>query len=421
MPFSEAGTFQDQLESYALGDMQPNETLLVAQSCHQAGLTEVSDMPLMMKQRTLRKIAYDHEISLGQLRDLPNWIRDHPLALDSLTDEGSIVVVADARDKDGLPIVIAVRIEREYEAMVVDEVTSVYGKRNLAYLVENTVNAGLGVYANDRTERWLSSMRLPLPQSIATHLAGIIRDHDPEINARQEASAEVLAWSPHQEVPDAVSLQALVDVCEGHVNKAFREAGVVTSNEHDFIGELERQSRPRQNPSLDCLLRDMYIDAVVDDDPTLQEWLDTELGKHYYERAESRMPRAYKSAVADSALKRCADNVAVQAKDHAAAGLVFAMLQEDGAQTISPKGAREVERLIDEATYDHAFGMADVPRIATSCREMAQPEPGRASSAGKGVPEKDRTARTPDDAERDARAKAASASYASRPAKSQAR
>lgn len=173
----------------------------MAQSCHQAGLTEVSDMPLMMKQRTLRKIAYDHEISLGQLRDLPNWIRDHPLALDSLTDEGSIVVVADARDKDGLPIVIAVRIEREYEAMVVDEVTSVYGKRNLAYLVENTVNAGLGVYANDRTERWLSSMRLPLPQSIATHLAGIIRGHDLEINARQGASAEVLAWSPHQGEP----------------------------------------------------------------------------------------------------------------------------------------------------------------------------------------------------------------------------
>lgn len=236
----------------------------------------------------------------------------------------------------------------------------------------------------------------------------------------EEVAVEALR-ARAQKAPESVSLQALVDVCESHVNKAFREAGVVTPNEHDFIGELERQSRPRQNPSLDCLLRDMYTDVVLEDDPTLQTWLDTELGSFYFERAESRMPRAHKSAVADSALKRCADNFAVMAEDHASAGLVFAMLQEDGAQSITPEGVREVERLIDEVAYDHGFDMSDVPRIATRCRGMAQPEPGRASSARKGVPEKDRTARTPDDAERDARAKAAGASYASLPAKAQAR
>ena len=297
------------------------------------------------------------------------------------------------------------------------------GARKLSQKVQNAVAVRLA-----STDGWIEDAELAVEDKFkeifwAQDLYprdAVMKNRSERLGKAAEPVEEGIEEAVHanvQEASDAVSLQTLLDVCESHVNKAFRGAGVVTPDEHDFLAELAREAKRSHNPSLDVLLRDMYTDAVEEDDLTLQTWLDTELGRFYFERTESRMPKAYKSAVANTALKRCADNVAAMSEDYAFAGLVFVRLQESGAQTITPAGVREVECLLDEVRYDHGLDIDDVARIATKCMPMTHPCTDRAEASTQGVPSKERMTCRPDAAERDARAKAVDATLRTRPAK----
>lgn len=164
--------FRKQLESFAFGKMPSGNMLVVAESLKAAGITEMigNDAPLLMRQRTLRKIQAEHEISLEKLMDLPSWLKEHPLMLESITEKDSIVVVADAVDKAGNPIIVAIHLENTARGFLLNDAASVYGKRNLAYLIENTYDLNKRVYVNERTGGWIRRTGLPLPERIANRL-----------------------------------------------------------------------------------------------------------------------------------------------------------------------------------------------------------------------------------------------------------
>lgn len=162
--------FAEQVRDYAFGSMPSGDQFLVSPSTHGLGLTMVSDLPLLMRQRTMRKVQADHDISLDEITRLPEWIRGNVLAMESITEENALVVVADATDIHGNDIVVALHLDLDRRGVDVNEVASTYGKRNLAYLIENTVNLDKKIYTNDRTGDWILRTGLPLPERIASHL-----------------------------------------------------------------------------------------------------------------------------------------------------------------------------------------------------------------------------------------------------------
>ena len=124
-----------------------------------------------MKQSIIKKISVDHELSLGELKQLPNWLHEYPLALEPLSDIDSPLLIADAKDLHGNDILIALHLEKEYRQIQINEISSIYGKKNLAYLIENTFAAGKNIYVNERTGNWLQHSGLPLPERIVNHLS----------------------------------------------------------------------------------------------------------------------------------------------------------------------------------------------------------------------------------------------------------
>ena len=162
--------FEKQLETYAFGDMPSGDMFVVAGSAVEAGVPEAGDLPILMRQKTMRKVQAAHDISLAEMRNLPDWLRGHPLAMESITEKDGLVVVADARDVHGNDIVVALHLEKEYRQLLLNEIASVYGKRDLAYLVENTVALGKRVYLNERTGGWIRRTGLQLPERIANRL-----------------------------------------------------------------------------------------------------------------------------------------------------------------------------------------------------------------------------------------------------------
>ena len=162
--------FAEQVRDYAFGAMPSGDQFLVSPSTHGLGLTMVSDLPLLMRQRTMRKVQADHDISLDEITRLPEWIRGNVLAMESITEENALVVVADATDVHGNDIIVALHLDLNRQGIDINEVASAYGKRNISYLIENTVDLGKNVYANERTGDWLLHSGLPLPEQTASRL-----------------------------------------------------------------------------------------------------------------------------------------------------------------------------------------------------------------------------------------------------------
>lgn len=159
--------FDEQVRDYAFGELPESEVLIVSSSTKGFGLPIATDEPLVLSQRNLKKIQFEHDITLKELSDLPKWLEQHPLALESLTMRDALAVFADAQDVHGNEILIALHVARErgqraYE-IVVDEIASVYGKENLDYLIENTARAGKNIYVNENTKSWFVRTGVPFP------------------------------------------------------------------------------------------------------------------------------------------------------------------------------------------------------------------------------------------------------------------
>ena len=159
--------FDEQVRDYAFGELPESEVLIVSSSTKGFDLPIATDEPLVLSQHNLKKIQFEHDITLKELSNLPKWLEQHPLALESLTMRDALAVFADAQDVHGNEILIALHVARErgqraYE-IVVDEIASVYGKENLDYLIENTARAGKNIYVNENTKSWFVRTGVPFP------------------------------------------------------------------------------------------------------------------------------------------------------------------------------------------------------------------------------------------------------------------
>lgn len=166
--------FAEQLDEYAYGTMPSGSMFLVAESSLLAGVTECPDLPILMRKSVVDKVACEHEIPLREMAELPNWLRSYPLAMESITQPNSIVIITSDFDSHGNEILVALHLNQERRGLEINEVASIYGKRNLAYLIENTIRAGKCVFINKRTGDWYRRAGLPLPERVASHLSAQI-------------------------------------------------------------------------------------------------------------------------------------------------------------------------------------------------------------------------------------------------------
>lgn len=196
--------FAEQLADYAFGSMPESEVFVVSPSSAQFSLPLTGDYPLVLTIRNAKKIVDDHDIPLKQLLDLPQWLKLHPLAVDSMSIAGALVIVADAKDVNGKDIVIALHIEKERgqraHEIFVDEITSVYGKNNLSFFLKNTASAGLNIYVNERTRSWLVRTGVQFP---ALEVSSIINEYTLERIESQEQFDSVTTSKESARAPES--------------------------------------------------------------------------------------------------------------------------------------------------------------------------------------------------------------------------
>ena len=203
--------FEEQVAAYAYGEMPTGDMFVVSTNAAEAGVPEAGALPILMKQKTMRKVQADHEITLAKIEKLPIWLEEHPLAMESITEENGLVVVADAHDKRGNDIIVAMHLGVERQRVEIDEIASVYGKRNLAYLIENTASLGKGIYANERTGDWILRTGLQLPEQIANRLR---HQYTPARTGEQRALDLLMDGTDFYRPEDGAFLDSLLNEAE---------------------------------------------------------------------------------------------------------------------------------------------------------------------------------------------------------------
>ena len=199
-------SFKEQLEDYHVGEMPSGSMFVIASSSRELGVPNANTQPRMMEQSTIRKIREDHDIDFDMAKLLPEMISGHVLGFDSLTHPDSVILVTSYKDKSDQDIIVAIHLNKEHNRSMINEVPSVYGKRELAYLLENTYKAGLEFYVNGNTNEWLTHAGLQLPEGLTTRLLNNntikhegfdVNKTDGELNNAEDLTPEGLA--PHQQ------------------------------------------------------------------------------------------------------------------------------------------------------------------------------------------------------------------------------
>jgi hypothetical protein len=157
--------FGHQIDNYLAGKISSGQYLLIEPDARNLKLPKIENKePLFITQGVLEKIKIDHSIDLESIKDLPEKLKNHPLALDSLQNEDTIIICLDMKDKENNNVITAIQIDKHKGVFQINEMASLYGKNDLGFLIKNTNKANLNIYTNERSDKWLIRQGLQLPK-----------------------------------------------------------------------------------------------------------------------------------------------------------------------------------------------------------------------------------------------------------------
>lgn len=157
-------SFAEQLDDFAAGKIvNRREAITVGKTPSVLEMLGAEQVPLVITQGTVEKATSDkHGISIETLKKLPAAIEDPIMVFESATEADSLVVMTELR-QDGKSIVAAVRLSKDIDKNVVNDIISVH-PRNSEYHFINWINHGLLRYQNKQKSRaWSLTSRLQLP------------------------------------------------------------------------------------------------------------------------------------------------------------------------------------------------------------------------------------------------------------------
>ncbi len=141
--FSDVEKFAETLKKAIRGELKPQTMLQVSSSTPEVYKSlGVEDKALNLPQNVLRKINIGkHNVPLSVIENLPEFIANPLVVLDSKTEAGSFISVLDATDANGDTVVAVIKpTDRNYNV-----IPSVYGKKE----TENLIKSSNVRYVND--------------------------------------------------------------------------------------------------------------------------------------------------------------------------------------------------------------------------------------------------------------------------------
>ncbi|HCM1919233.1 TPA: hypothetical protein N3A33_005322, partial [Salmonella enterica subsp. salamae serovar 28:r:e,n,z15] len=106
------------------------------------------DLPLVISRDTVRKATngVKHDVPMEVIERLPELMHDPEAVYQSATEKNAVVMLFDAVDKNGDPVIGAVHLKADRKGLEINKIASVYGTKGGVRKINSMDNAGLALY-----------------------------------------------------------------------------------------------------------------------------------------------------------------------------------------------------------------------------------------------------------------------------------
>lgn len=241
----------------------------------------LDDYPILFSQRHTRdclhpkdKNPHHHGLTKDFLLNMPLYLENPAMVLDSLSNPYSIVVLTGEVDGDNIPILASITINGDgiYEAQKIDSnyMTSVYGKDNLENIIEDYIASDNVLYVNkEKTQNLESFAKLQLLgkfskdfefDTIIHESNNIVNEDDAIIASFREKTDKLF----NRYTFGGLSPEEIEDDVRAYISKTLYMKGLNHNVEIDDVIIVGSRSRGINHPRSDLDIVFSYKSPVVE-------------------------------------------------------------------------------------------------------------------------------------------------------------
>lgn len=158
-------TWEKQLLEYEYG-LIDDTFLIVHSDSKKLAYTGIDDLPITIKPSVIRKLKIKHNIPVSVLVNADTMLENTLLGVESKDRDDSIVFLLDKFNSDQYPIIAVIRKNQGKGYLEVNEVASIYDKKNFENYLNNAITQNKKVWINPDKKREVASRGLQLPLDI---------------------------------------------------------------------------------------------------------------------------------------------------------------------------------------------------------------------------------------------------------------
>lgn len=157
--------FNKSLDDWEKNKMNPFRLIQVGKIPPVMKALGIADEPVEIQSSTIMKIlrpeprytyeSQGHNLTMGDVRAIPKLLADPVMVFTSRTREDSYVFFTERKDSENRSIIIPIAVNKRKGRIIINEITSMYGRNNEFEFVHSSIETGNLVYMDKkRTEEW---------------------------------------------------------------------------------------------------------------------------------------------------------------------------------------------------------------------------------------------------------------------------
>lgn len=158
-------TWEKQLLEYEYG-LIDDTFLIVHSDSKKLAYTGIDDLPITIKPSVIRKLKIKHNIPVSVLVNADTMLENTLLGVESKDRDDSIVFLLDKFNSEQYPIIAVIRKNQGKGYLEVNEVASIYDKKNFENYLNDAIELNKKVWINPDKKREVASRGLQLPLDI---------------------------------------------------------------------------------------------------------------------------------------------------------------------------------------------------------------------------------------------------------------
>lgn len=231
-------TWEKQLLEYEYG-LIDDTFLIVHSDSKKLAYTGIDDLPITIKPSVIRKLKIKHNIPVSVLVNADTMLENTLLGVESKDRDDSIVFLLDKFNSDQYPIIAVIRKNQGKGYLEVNEVASIYDKKNFENYLNNAITQNKKVWINPDKKREVASRGLQLPLDILspyTYDIPSVVHNQVEKNELPSTSGEITKASIESSADLQLSQETIDALSEADYSKASGKSQIEgTTSELEVI------------------------------------------------------------------------------------------------------------------------------------------------------------------------------------------